>query len=581
MMSQMPAVRSLLERRFRTCAAALLLLMGTAQLVAVLGDSQTGDESYHLVNGYAFLKTRALLPISEHPPISQVISALPLLALNLWLPRMPGPNYGEFQRASDFLYQNRYPADTILLLGRMPKILVTLLTGLMVAWWTRRRFGELAALAALTLFCFDPNFLAHGHYATTDVPGALFFVAACLAWSRFLTDGTMRSAAVSGLAVGAAMATKYSAILLFFIFVGLYLIRLWQRMGARRGPVRWSPFHLAKGLTVVVLVMLAVVFAAFGFETGKLMPPESIAVLHAAGFQRVGGDTSFDRAAARLTIPAPSFFRGLTVLTLHNLQGHRAYLMGQYSQTGWWYYFPVVVAVKTPTGTLLLLLLALTAAATVLFREGLREAYVRLKALSPGWYILLFPPVLYFAVCLRVRINLGIRHILPIYPLLYMWIAAVLFSRQLVIPAFLRKAAVVCLALVVLESASVFPRYLGFFNLPSGGPRQGWKYLVDSNLDWGQDLKRLKSYLADRNISNVCLNYFGTALPSYYGIESKPVPASLQEARSSGCVVVMSITALYERQSFDGRYDWMLRTQPADTVGDSFRVYAPKRIAPR
>jgi hypothetical protein len=127
----------------------------------------------------------------------------------------------------------------------------------------------------------------------------------------------------------------------------------------------------------------------------------------------------------------------------------------------------------------------------------------------------------------------------------------------------------------------VFPRYLGFFNLPSGGPRQGWKYLVDSNLDWGQDLKRLKSYLADRGISNVCLNYFGTAPPSYYGIESKPVPASLQEARSSGCVVVMSITALYERQSFDGRYDWMLRTQPADTVGDSFRVYDPKRIAAR
>ena len=104
---------------------------------------------------------------------------------------------------------------------------------------------------------------------------------------------------------------------------------------------------------------------------------------------------------------------------------------------------------------------------------------------------------------------------------------------------------------------------------------------MDSKLDWEQDLKRLKSYLADRNISNVCLNYFGTALPSYYGIESKPVPASLDEVRSSGCVVVMSITALYEFQPFDGRYDWMLRTEPTDTVGDSFRVYDPKRIAAR
>jgi 4-amino-4-deoxy-L-arabinose transferase-like glycosyltransferase len=581
MMSEPPAVRSLRERHFRICAAALLLLMGTAQLVAVLRDSQTYDESYHLVNGYAFLKTRALLPVSEHPPVSQVISALPLLVLNLRLPRKSGPNYDEYQRASDFLYQNRYPADTILLLARLPKILVTLLTGFVVAWWTRRRFGELAALAALTLYCFDPNFLAHGHYVTTDVPATLCFVAACLAWSRFLTEGTMRSAAVCGLAVGAAMATKYSAVLLFYIFVCLYLFRLWQQIGAKQGPVRWSPFHLAKNLTVVVLVMLAVVFVGFGFETGKLLPPESIASFQAAGFQNVGGDTAFDQAAARLTIPAPSFFRGLYALTLHNFQGHPSYLLGQHSVSGWWYYFPVVVGVKTPTGTLLLLLLALTAAVTVFFREGRREAYGRLKRLSPHWSILLFAPVLYFAVCIRSHINIGIRHVLPIYPLLYMGIAAVLFSRQVVIPAFLRKAAVVCLALVVLESASVFPRYLGFFNLPSGGPRQGWKYLVDSNLDWGQDLKRLKSYLEDRGISNVCLNYFGTAPPSYYGIESKPVPASLQEARSSGCVVVMSITALYERQSFDGRYDWMLRTQPADTVGDSFRVYDPKRIAAR
>ncbi len=579
-MSESPGVRSWLERHFRTCAAVLLLLMGTAQFVAALRDSQTYDESYHLVNGYAFLKTGALLPVSEHPPLSQAISALPLLFLNLETPRTEGPDYDGSQRERDFLYRNRYPADTILLLARLPKILVTLLTGLLVAWWMRRRFGEIAALAALTLYCFDPNFLAHGHYVTTDVPATLCFVAACLAWSQFLMDGTTRSAAVCGLAVGAAMATKYSAALLFYVFVCLYLFRLWQQIGVKPGPVRWSPSHLARSLTVVVLVMLAVVFVGFGFETGPMLPPESIATFGGGGLN-VGGDTAFEQAAEHWTIPAPSFFRGLYAITLHNAQGHPAYLLGQHSMTGWWYYFPVVAGVKTPTGTLLVLLLALTAAATLLFRGGWREAYIRLKRLPPHWYIPLFAPALYFAICLRSHINIGIRHILPIYPLLYMWIAAVLFSRQVAIPAFVRRAAVVGLALVLLESASVFPRYLGFFNLPSGGPRQGWKYLVDSNLDWGQDLKRLKSYLVERGISNVCLNYFGTAPTSYYGIESKPVPASLEEARSSGCVVVMSVTSLYERQLFDGRYDWMKAMQPTDTVGDSFRVYDPGRIAAR
>src|ERR1035437_4504140 len=115
MMSEPPAVRSLRERHFRICAAALLLLMGTAQLVAVLRDSQTYDESYHLVNGYAFLKTQALLPVSEHRPVSQVISAMALRVLDRRLPRKSGPKYDEYQRASDFLYQNRCPADTILI----------------------------------------------------------------------------------------------------------------------------------------------------------------------------------------------------------------------------------------------------------------------------------------------------------------------------------------------------------------------------------------------------------------------------------------------------------------------------------
>jgi hypothetical protein len=178
---------------------------------------------------------------------------------------------------------------------------------------------------------------------------------------------------------------------------------------------------------------------------------------------------------------------------------------------------------------------------------------------------------------MRSHINIGIRHILPVYPFLYMWIAAVLFSRQVTPPRFFRRAALVCLALVAIESASVFPRYVAFFNLPSGGARQGSRYLVDSNLDWGQDLKRLQFYLTEHNISNVCLRYFGPAPPAYYGIAFKPVPSSLEEARATGCVVVMSQTAQYERQPFDGRYDWMLRTPPTDTIGDSFRVYDPRR----
>jgi hypothetical protein len=577
-MSEASAFRSVPERHFRLSAAALLVVMGASQMVGAVADSQTYDESYHLVNGYAFLKSRTMVTISEHPPLSQVISAAPLLFLDLRMPLESVPNRPEDEREADFLYKNKVSAETMLRLARVPKILLTLLLGWVMTWWMRPRFGAVAALAALTLFSFDPNFLAHGHYVTTDVPATLCFTVACLAWARFLTDGTMKSAAWCGLAMGVAMGTKYSALLLFFIFGFLYFFRIWQKEGEAPGPVRWSPFHLAKGMVVFGVVMLAVVWAAFGFETGHMLTPEIIAALRGIGFPNVGADTAFNVAATQWTIPAPSFFRGLFVLTLHNVRGHPSYLMGMHSLTGWWYYFPVVAAVKTPTGALLLLAIAVVAVVRAVAKTGVRHAVAKLRQISPDWYVLILPPALYFAICVRSNINLGIRHVLPIYPLVYMWTAAVLFSRDVAIPARFRKAGAICVALVMLESASAFPRYLGFFNLPSGGPRNGARYLVDSNLDWGQDLKRLKAYLTERGISNVCLNYFGTAPPSYYGIHAKPAPASLEDARASGCVVVMSVTAMYERQSFDGRYDWAMRTPPTDTVGDSFRVYDPNRI---
>ena len=135
-------------------------------------------------------------------------------------------------------------------------------------------------------------------------------------------------------------------------------------------------------------------------------------------------------------------------------------------------------------------------------------------------------------------------------------------------------------ALVMLESVLAFPNYLGFFNVPSGGSRMGVNYVVDSNLDWGQDLIRLKTYLSRHKMTNVCLSYFGIAPPAYFGIHALPVPGGLAEARRAGCVVVMSNTQF----AFDGggerSYQWLRALTPTDYVGSSFRVYSPTRSAP-
>jgi 4-amino-4-deoxy-L-arabinose transferase-like glycosyltransferase len=588
-----PAGAPFAERHFLACVAVLLVAMGAAMFAGVFLDSDTVDEAFHLSCGYTFLRTGELPAATEHPPLAQALSALPLLLLHLRLQPADASSAGSQAKwggDADFLYHNVVPAETILAAGRSVKVVLTLLFGGFIAWWTRRHFGALPALVALLLFAFDPSFIAHGHLATTDVPAAFAFLAGCLSWNAFLTRGSMRYALWCGLVTGLALAVKYSALLLPVLYVCWYLVHGLQQAAALQAP-RWrcSFGHFVKSMAAVLGGAFVALYVSYGFETRPLLPAEfggtplsailvqnpataslGAILLHHPGLARV-----LDTAALRLPIPAPSFVRGFLYVSLHNAHGHTSYLLGQTSGGGWWYYFPVVFGVKTPAGVLALLLLAVAAAFLIAIRAGPREAVFRLLRARQEWYALTIPPLAYFTLATTSHINIGIRHILPVYPFVFIWIAAILFTfRPPDLPAFFRKAAVVSVALVVVESAAAFPRYLAFFNLPSGGRSQGWKYVVDSNLDWGQDMKRLQPYL-ERNgaAGNVCLAAFTVAPASQFGITAHPIPKSAEEARAQGCLVVISLSILYEWRPSDGSYDWLERRQPTGRVGDSFRVY--------
>lgn len=558
--------RPFFERHFRLCAAVLLVMMAAAQLVAALLDSQVVDEGYHLAAGYTFLKTGVLNAETEHPPLAQALTSLPLLAMNLRLPRPVARDYTESQREIDFLYRNTAPADRILLAARCAHICFTLLLGMLIAWWTRRHFGAMPALAALAILAIEPNFLAHGHYATTDVPATLCFFAACLAWSAYLRNGRPASAALSGAAVALAMSTKYSAIFLFPIFFLLYVCAWWHRSGTPGPqPFRASFRHFTLSMAIVLLAMGPVLYVCFGFEAGPLF---SLAHGRGAGPAWSQMPPAIRWASETIPVPAPSMLHGIFILLRHNLGGHVSYLLGRYSDTGWWYYFPVVLAVKTPAGILLAFALSLAAAAIALRKRSLRCRPIE-------WHVLTIPPLFYFAMALRSHIDIGIRHMLPILPFVFVWIAAVLFVPRSGQPRRLVAAAALCLALTTVESAAAFPRYLAFFNFPSGGPSHGWKYVVDSNLDWGQDLKRLQTYVAQHHIASVCLGGFPVSAPEYYGFAVKPLPASMEDARAQNCIVAASITHVVEWPLWGPDYASVARAHPTDQVGDSFWIYDP------
>jgi hypothetical protein len=224
----------------------------------------------------------------------------------------------------------------------------------------------------------------------------------------------------------------------------------------------------------------------------------------------------------KLHLPAHAFLRGLADVALHNAGGHESYLMGLRSKVGFWYYFPVVFAVKSTLAALAATILAVAAGGWALWKRGLRSV-------TPMTLGLVLPPLLYFVFSMTSGINLGMRHILPIYPFLYVGVAAVVASRS---GAGLPARPVVLLALALLtlqiaECARIHPDYLAFFNAAAGGPARGPEYLVDSNIDWGQDVKKLARWLTAHGTRRARVYYFGNAQLRYYGIDELGYPDGL------------------------------------------------------
>ncbi len=500
--------------------AAVLLAAGFAQQIFISRSaSAVVDEPAHLTAGYLSLSRFDLSINREHPPLLKALAALPLLPLRPVLPALeaggpaPGSEDFEFDYARRFLYRAN-DADRLLRAARLPMMLLTLGLGAVVLLWAREIAGDAAGLAALALYVFEPNVLAHGALVTTDLGSAAFCVAFLWGLRRAVRSRPGEAAlgrfALCGLLLGLALLSKFSALLL--IPVGAILAaadRLSSRSpreatdaavpGCAGGP---RPAILARPLGAAVLVLgtaWLVLEAGYGFQG----------------------------------LPLPRLYlEGMELARLKNatVEGP-TYLMGAISRDGFWSYYLVALLVKTPLP--LLLLAALGTASSLRDRRALREA-VWVLGPAAAWLA---------AMTILTRAQIGLRYVLPVTPLLCIAGgagAASLLRRALagggVRPdppstdngarraikgsrRILGAALVgVLMAWHVGAALRIHPHPLAYFNEAAGGPDRGWRWLVDSNLDWGQDLIGLRDWLEDRDDPAVNLYYFGTADPDYYAI---------------------------------------------------------------
>lgn len=599
---------TLVRRRSAAAVVAVLLAMQLGLLItSARGESQTVDEGAHLASGYSYWRTGDFRLNPEHPPLIKLIASVPLLLLPIHFPGdlTSWHDANEWEFAHQLIYHNTVGADTIIFWARFPMMLVGILFSFVVYRESKRLWGVAGGVLSLGMIVLDPNFLANERYVTTDIGMTLLFFLTIMTFGRYLQKPQRNAWLPVILLFSLAQLAKFSAVLLWPIMILLWVFRWWTAPDAERHHYRFGMFVRRFGLLLGASVIVS--WALYGFSVTRPMEDPELAALYrteatwrtatvdashslASYYQRLTDPRTLTGAFIKdfltaVPVPAYTFIRGLLNVTFHNYWGHSSYLMGQYRVMGWWQYFPVVFAIKTPLPTLFLfffsgmLLLASgkrTFSHTQYHGKTRRSLLSRIRSFLGGrrfWYVtLLIPPLYYFASSMTSHINLGIRHIFPVYPFLFVLAGSLAQPRWNTSNAYRYGVVALLVAWLAFSSFRIYPHYLSYFSDGIGGSKNGYRFVVDSNLDWGQELKHLGEYLKTNNIPFVYIAYFGQAPLEVYISDFRYLPSSDQPeliAQLDGYAAI-SMTALYADEK---TYVWLRRYTPVARIGDAINVY--------
>jgi 4-amino-4-deoxy-L-arabinose transferase-like glycosyltransferase len=444
--------------------------------------------------------------------------------------------------------------DRNLALARLGTLPFFILAALLVFAWTRRLAGEWAAGCATVLFTTLPPVLAQAGLATTDMAITATMGLACYVAALWLERPSAGRSVGLGVAIALAVLSKFSALL--FLPAAAVAMAICRRVGVEPAEPALSRPARTRYLRLAAIALILTVWAGYRFSIGPLLPPEQ-ASANVAGVHRPS--TELDRLAQAPVLPAPALFQGLGQLVAKNRAGHKSYLLGEVRTTGWWYFFPVALLVKTPIPFLLFLAVGLV---VIHGRPGRERRRLLEPAVIAGAIIL---------VCLPSHINIGLRHLLPIYP--FLAITAGLGAASLLRSgrALASSVGAALIAWQVLAGVRTHPDYLAYFNELAG--RHPERILVDSDLDDGQDLKRLADTLRARRIPAIWLAYAGSATVAEHRLP--PVRWLQPHERVHGWVAA-SLYAIklgsLDRPGHDD-FAWLEEYQPVALVGHSIRLY--------
>ena len=529
-----------MSRATETLAVATLLglflaLSGTA----ALRQSPTVDEFAHLPAGYHYLRTGDFSRYAKNPPLVKMLAAAPLLALRPPVEdgRVAEPSGWEpWLAGTDFMRRNAGRYHRIFVTGRLVVLALGAALGLGIWGAARSLYGPGGGLAALLLYCLSPDFLAHAALATTDIGAALAILGAIWLFLGCLGRPSPWRAAAAGAVFGLALLSKFTALLLAPVFLVALGAAWWS---SRRRPVAGCSVPRGSGLVAGSLVFSAASLLVLAGGYGFQVPLEPLGL-------RAWSSGPLSWLAAQLPglrLPLPTdFLRGLDAQWSEvRRYGFPNYLLGSWYEGGRWYYFPLAVLLKTP-----LPILAAVVAGVGLWRRppGGGRAFAAKEAglLAVGAWLAA-------GTAWNNQIQTGVRYLLPAYAVAYV-VAGRVGARELLARGGRWYRALLACGVLVLGAGTlrVHPHYLSYCNALAGGTENGYRVLLDSNYDWGQDLPALADYLREHGEQRVRLAYFGPVDPALYGIRSEPLardPAPGLTAISAATLMGFDFPVMY------------------------------------
>ncbi len=572
-------------------------------VMSMVNDSQIVDEIPHVGAGYSYLVKRDMRFNPEHPPLAKDLAALPLLFMNLkdtvfstahW---EQGLN-DQWEFGRKLIYNSGNDGDAIKFFSRLPMLLFYILAAIIIFKWGTELYGDTGGMLALIIFLFSPTVMAHSRFVTTDIPALFGTLASIYTFLHYLQKPTRKGMIIAGVVFGLALLMKFSTFLLIpFLAVVALAYGLFYNHH-KHGRYKNSLKTLGNAFIVFAIGFLGVVWPVYGFHIWHYPVERQLAdttALMSSQGNRLLADVVVWMADKPFIRALGQYFLGFLMVLQRSAGGNTIYFLGEVKNSGGPLYFPLVYFIKEPLAWWGLVFVALSGAAYRISRvkQSVKKIAVLIHDHFPESVMIAWI-AFYWFISIRSTLNIGVRHLLPTYPFVILLVAG-----QIALIAdwlrkhekgFIKAFSLIIAALLgwyAYENIRVFPYYLTYFNQTVGGPSGGHEYVADSNLDWGQDLKRLSQFVERKGIPKIELDYFGWADPRFYlGDRYIWVTATsysnshdfLKRNRTDGWIAV---SATFFQQATSSNVDhpgplqylWLKGYKPEAVIGNSIFVW--------